>query len=80
MAIEIILFVFITSLISGLLLRHIIQSRNDKVITKLQTENDILREGVNNLGKYHINRIDKNGFVNNDIEGAVYNSDGKRVY
>lgn len=79
MAIEIILFVFITSLLSGFLLRYIIQSRNDKVITQLQTENDILREGIINVNDYYVKKLHING--NNDSnKNAVYNSDGKRVY
>lgn len=78
MGFELAIIIFITSLLSGLLLRHIIQSRNDKVINQLQTENTILRHGISNLGDYYHERAYMND--RNDFDDrAEYNANGQRI-
>lgn len=78
MGFELAIIIFITSLLSGFLLRYIIQSRNDKVINQLQTENIILRQGVNNLGNYYA-KMARINYKNDSDDYAEYNANGQRI-
>ena len=65
MAIELFLIAFTVSLICGLIVRKVVQNR---------TRNEIYNE------RYQMRKKEEQtGWTNNDVEGAVYDSDGKRI-
>lgn len=76
MVLELFLLVFTVSLICAIIARKIIRHDADKEIKNLRTENERLRIG---RGESQQPTVTEEGWANNDIEGAVYDSDGKRI-
>lgn len=65
MVLELFLIAFSVSLVCGLIVRKIIQNR---------TRNEIYNE------RYQMRKKEEQtGWSNNDVEGAVYDADGKRI-
>ena len=67
--IELIIAVFLISLVCGLIVRK---------VTRHDTINELREKGLVREDSWQP-RTTKEGWFDNDIEGAVYDADGKRV-
>jgi len=75
MVIELIIMVFVRSLICGFSVRKVTR---DNTIKEMRENNGMLRDSGYER-QQQPSRTTKEGWFDNDVEGAVYDSDGKRI-
>lgn len=81
MVLELFLLTFAVSFVVALVARKMIRRDSEKEIKHLQDENNFLRRsgGIPPKEREEMVREEESGWANNDVEGAVYDSNGKRI-